>query len=193
MIERKHIQHPVVGEILLSPSSRARRVSISVRVSGEVRLSYPARMPAKRALGFLDEKCDWILAARERMARRRAMLPPQLPPEEQKARIEELRRAAKADLPGRMARLTEATGLRCEKLTIRASRTKWGSCSGQNHISLSLYLMTLPEHLRDFVILHELCHTVHHNHSPRFHALLDRLVGGREKELNRELRRFTTA
>lgn len=191
MIERKHIQHPVVGEILLSPSSRARRVSISVRVSGEVRLSYPARMPAKRALGFLDEKCDWILAARERMARRRAMLPPQLPPEEQKARIEELRRAAKADLPGRMARLTEATGLRCEKLTIRASRTKWGSCSGQNHISLSLYLMTLPEVLRDFVILHELCHTVHHNHSPRFHALLNRLTGGREKELSRELRRYT--
>lgn len=191
MIERKHIQHPVVGEILLSPSSRARRVSISVRVSGEVRLSYPARMPAKRALGFLDEKCDWILAARERMARRRAMLPPQLPPEEQKARIEELRRAAKADLPGRMARLTEATGLRCEKLTIRASRTKWGSCSGRNHISLSLYLMTLPEVLRDFVILHELCHTVHHNHSPRFHALLDRLTGGREKELSRELRRYT--
>lgn len=191
MIERKHIQHPVVGEILLSPSSRARRVSISVRVSGEVRLSYPARMPAKRALGFLDEKCDWILAARERMARRRAMLPPQLPPEEQKTRIEELRRAAKADLPGRMARLTESTGLRCEKLTIRASRTKWGSCSGQNHISLSLYLMTLPEVLRDFVILHELCHTVHHNHSPRFHALLDRLTGGREKELSRELRRYT--
>ena len=119
------------------------------------------------------------------------MLPPQLPPEEQKARIEELRRAARADLPGRVARLTEATGLHCEKLTIRASRTKWGSCSGQNHISLSLYLMTLPEVLRDFVILHELCHTVHHNHSPRFHALLDRLTGGREKELTRELRCYT--
>lgn len=191
MIERKRIQHPVVGEIILSPSPRARRVSISVRVSGEVRLSYPARMPAKRALGFLDEKSDWILAARERMARRRAMLPPQLPPEEQKARIEELRRAARADLPGRIARLAEATGLRYEKLAIRASRTKWGSCSGQNHISLSLYLMTLPEVLRDFVILHELCHTVHHNHSPRFHALLDRLTGGREKELTRELRRYT--
>ena len=130
---------------------------------------------------------------RERLARRRAALPPQLPPAEQKTRIEELRRAAREDLPERIARLSAATGLRYEKLSIRASRTKWGSCSGQNHISLSLYLMTLPGHLRDFVILHELCHTVHHNHSPRFHALLDRLVGGREKELSRELRRFTTA
>jgi predicted metal-dependent hydrolase len=51
--------------------------------------------------------------------------------------------------------------------------------------------MTLPEHLRDFVILHELCHTRHHNHSEAFHALLDRCVGGRERELNSELRKWT--
>ena len=51
--------------------------------------------------------------------------------------------------------------------------------------------MTRPEHLRDFVILHELCQTVRHGHSRRFHALLDRLTGGHEKELTRELKRFT--
>lgn len=188
---RNVVQHPVVGEVTLSPSLRARRVSINVRPSGEVRLVYPCRMPARRALAFLDEKSEWVLAARERMARKRAALPPPLPPEAQQARLEELRRAAKEDLPPRIARLSAATGLRCAKLSIRASRTKWGSCSGANHISLSLYLMILPESLRDFVILHELCHTVHHDHSPRFHALLDRLTGGRENELTRELRRYT--
>ncbi len=187
------IDHPRLGEVTLAQSPRARRVSIRVRATGAVRLAYPFGVSRRRALAFLDEKADWILSTRERLARRRAALPPQLPPAEQKTRIEELRRAAREDLPERIARLSAATGLRYEKLSIRASRTKWGSCSGQNHISLSLFLMTLPEHLRDFVILHELCHTVHHNHSPRFHALLDRLVGGREKELNRELRRFTTA
>lgn len=190
MSERTVVQHPAVGEVTLSPSSRARRVSISVRVSGEVRLTYPQRMSAKRALAFLDAKSDWVLAARERMARKRAALPPTLSPDEQHAHVETLRRQAKVDLPPRIARLSAVTGLKYEKLSIRASRTKWGSCSGENHISLSLYLMTLPEHLRDFVILHELCHTVHHNHSPRFHALLDRLTGGREKELGRELRRY---
>lgn len=190
MTERTVIRHPTVGEVTLCPSPRARRISISVRVSGEVRLTFPQRMSAKRAQAFLDEKSDWVLAARERMARKRAALPPSLPPDEQKARIEALRRAAKEDLPPRIARLSAATGLKYEKLSIRASRTKWGSCSGSNHISLSLFLMTLPEVLRDFVILHELCHTVHHNHSPRFHALLDRLTGGREKELNRALRAY---
>ena len=182
------IDHPRLGEVTLAHSPRARRISIRVRATGAVRLAYPFGVSRQRALAFLDEKADWILTARERLASRRAALPPQLPPAELKARIEELRRAAREDLPERIARLSAATGLRYEKLSIRASRTKWGSCSGQNHISLSLFLMTLPEHLRDFVILHELCHTVHHNHSPRFHALLDRLTGGREKALNRELR-----
>lgn len=183
--------HPRLGEVTLSRTLRARRVSISVRATGVVRLSFPYGVSQKRALEFLEQKAGWIEAARERLARKRAAMPPQLPPAEQKARIEELRRAAKADLPGRIARLSEATGLKYEKLSIRASRTKWGSCSGRNHISLSLFLMTLPEHLRDYVIVHELCHTVHHNHSPRFHALVDRLVGGHEKALNKELRAFT--
>lgn len=183
--------HPRLGEVTLSRTLRARRVSISVRATGVVRLSFPYGVSQKRALEFLEQKAEWIEAARERLARKRAAMPPQLLPAEQKARIEELRRAAKADLPGRIARLSEATGLKYEKLSIRASRTKWGSCSGRNHISLSLFLMTLPEHLRDYVIIHELCHTIHHNHSPRFHALVDLLVGGREKALNKELRAFT--
>ena len=183
--------HPRLGEVTLSQTLRARRISISVRATGTVRLSFPYGVSQKRALAFLDQKAEWIGAARERLARKQASMPPQLSPAEQKAHVEELRRAAKVDLPGRIGRLSEATGLKYEKLSIRASRTTWGSCSGRNTISLSLFLMTLPEHLRDYVIVHELCHTVHHNHSPRFHALVDRLVGGREKALNRELRAFT--
>lgn len=180
--------HPLLGEIVCERSPRARRISLSVRATGAVRLAYPRGVSERRALEFLESKVDWVLRTRERLAARRAALSPTLTPEEAKARTEALRRAAKEDLPPRLARLSAATGLRCEGLTIRAARTKWGSCSGRNTISLSLYLMTLPEHLRDFVILHELCHTRHHDHSPRFHALLDRLTGGREKELARELR-----
>lgn len=112
-------------------------------------------------------------------------------PRAEEVDVEAMRAAAKRDLPARIERLALQTGLRYTKLTIRAARTKWGSCSAKNGISLSLYLMTLPEHLRDFVILHELCHTVHHNHSSRFHALLDRLVGGCEQALQRELRSYS--
>ena len=89
--------HPRLGEVTLSQTVRARRISISVRATGAVRLSFPCGVPQKRALDFLEQKAEWIGAARERLARKRASLPPQLPPEERKARIEELRRAAKAD------------------------------------------------------------------------------------------------
>ena len=172
------VTHPRLGEVTLSRTRRARRISISVRGTGAVRVSFPYGVSVRRAMQFLDLKADWVEQARVRMAARMPAEPP-LPPAE-----------AKAHLPARIERLSQLTGLKYAKLTIRASRTKWGSCSGRNTISLSLFLMTLPEHLRDYVIVHELCHTVHHNHSPRFHALVDRMVGGNEKALNRELRAF---
>ncbi len=183
--------HPRLGEVTLSQSLRARRIAIRVSRAGGVRVSFPRGVSQRKALAFLESKIVWVECARERLAARQAALLPALPPEQEKARIEELRRAAKADLPGRIERLARQTGLRYAKMTVRAARTKWGSCSGKGNISLSLFLMTLPEHLRDFVIIHELCHTVHHDHSFRFHALVDRLVGGREKLLVRELRSYS--
>lgn len=178
------LQHPVLGEITLSRTPRARRITLSVKPSGVVRLSFPISVSPQRALAFLDSRLDWVAAARERLAGRIAAAPPARTPEE----IEELRRRAKAELPPRVAELAELFGFRCGRITIRAARTKWGCCTSRNDLSLSLFLMTLPAHLRDFVLLHELCHTVHHDHSARFHALLNRCVSGREKELNRELK-----
>ena len=92
------VEHPRLGEVVLSQSRRARRISISVRGTGCVRLSFPYGVSARRAMEFLERKAGWVEAARARLAQRRAALPPQLPPAEEKARIEELRRAAKADL-----------------------------------------------------------------------------------------------
>lgn len=184
------MNHPVLGEIECVQSARAKRITVSVRRGGAVRLTYPRRVSQRQALDFLESKIAWVERARERIAVR-TPVEPLLPPAEAKERIEELRRAAKADLPARLERLSRETGLRYAGVTIRMARTKWGCCTSRNTISLSLFLMALPEHLRDFVLLHELCHTVHHDHSPRFHALLDRLTGGRERKLNRELRGYS--
>lgn len=103
---------------------------------------------------------------------------------------EALRREAKEYLPARVKELAQRTGLGFRSVSVRATRSKWGSCSSRNDLSMSVYLMLLPDHLIDFIIIHELCHTVHRNHSAAFHALVDHHVGGREKELNRELKQF---
>ncbi len=180
--------HPKLGEVSLSANPRARRLTLSVRPSGEVCLSYPPTLSAKRALIFLEERIEWVEHARKRMEERAAAIRDVSPTREE---VEQLRRAAREELPPRVAELARQFGFRYGRITIRAARTKWGCCTARNNLSLSLFLMKLPPHLRDFVLLHELCHTVHHNHSPRFHALLDQCVRGREKELNRELKRYT--
>ena len=168
----------------LCPSARARRITLSVRPSGEVRLSYPPYISQKRALEFLESKATWVESVKAKYAARpaRKVL--------SQAEIEQLRAEAKAHLPQRVAEIAALLGLSFGKVTIRAARTKWGSCTAQGNLSLSLYLMTLPRHLQDYVIVHELCHTVHHNHSAKFHALVDRCLGGKERELAKELRQY---
>lgn len=179
--------HPLLGPITLAQSNRCRRLGLLVKPSGELRLSYPVGVARSRALAFLEERIAWVEAARERMAQRRADNPPGSYTPEQ---VEALRRAAREELPQRVEELARHFGFRYGRITIRAARTKWGCCTSRNNLSLSLFLMTLPEHLRDFVLLHELCHTVYHDHSPRFHALLDRCLGGRERALRRELKNY---
>ena len=95
---------------------------------------------------------------------------------------------AKEILPPRLLQLSGQHNLHCKKITVRNTSTHWGSCSSSGTISLSIKLALLPQHLIDYVILHELCHTVEMNHSPRFWALLDRLCGTGSKRLRAELK-----
>ena len=75
---------------------------------------------------------------------------------------------SKQYLPGRVKYWAEKHGFSYDKLSFRNNISNWGSCSFDNHISLNIKLMKLPDEIIDYVILHELCHTVETNHSPAF-------------------------
>lgn len=105
---------------------------------------------------------------------------------------ESMRRNAKSILPPRLERLSKQCGLSYTSVKINSSQGRWGSCSGRKDINLSYYLVLLPSHLIDYVLLHELCHTREMNHSERFWALLNQLTEGKALALREELKKYRT-
>ena len=105
---------------------------------------------------------------------------------------ESLRRNAKSILPSRLAFLSKQCGLPYSSVKINSSQGRWGSCSARKAINLSYYLVLLPSHLIDYVLLHELCHTREMNHSERFWALLNQFTEGKALALRGELRKYCT-
>lgn len=101
-----------------------------------------------------------------------------------------MRHEAKHYLPIRVDQLAEKHGFKYKRVFVKNLKSRWGSCSNVNNINLNLHLMRLPEHLTDYVILHELAHTREKNHGKGFYKLLEDLVPG-AKKLDRELRSFS--
>lgn len=101
-----------------------------------------------------------------------------------------LRKEAKRLLPNRTKQLADKFGFTFSDIKIQSSKTCWGSCSRAKSINLSLYLMLLPAHLIDYVILHELCHTKEMNHGDKFWAWMDKVTDQKSKELRKELKNY---
>ena len=102
-----------------------------------------------------------------------------------------MRIEAKHVLPSRLMMLASRHGFHYTSVTIRSAKTRWGSCSSKKRINLSYSLMLLPEHLIDYVLLHELCHTIEMNHSKRFWSLMNKVTDGYAQKLHKELKNKT--
>ncbi len=161
-----------IGPVLIERIGRARRLSISVKAYRGVRVAVPLRVSFNKALEFVHLKKPWIkkhlaiITRHETECRAPAALP---------ATIDMTK--ARRRLTGRLNRLANAHGFTFNRASIRSQKTRWGSCSRNNNISLNVKLVLLSEDLLDYVILHELVHTRIHDHSKGFWEELDRYVG----------------
>ncbi len=172
-----------VGNVCFVSSSRARRVSVSVRLPGRIRVAVPRGVSMAQAEAFVRQKRAWILKHVERMQRWEAEgsidEPLKIPfPEAEARRM----------LRSRVEELAGIYGFSINRVFIRRQKTRWGSCSGKNNINLNLKLAALPEMLCDYVILHELVHTRIKNHGRDFWQELGKYVGdarGLRNRLNR--------
>ena len=76
----------------------------------------------------------------------------------------------------RLAELASRYGFVYNRVAIKHNSTNWGSCSTKNNINLNLNIVRLPSVLRDYILLHELCHLRHHDHGEGFHLLLEHVL-----------------
>jgi hypothetical protein len=173
-----------VGLVLFERSKRAKHISISIKPFQGVRVAVPFASSFKQAEEFVHTKTAWINRHLERMKRyeRKYNYNPDNADYIDKTK-------AKTTLVKRLKWLASKYGFSYNRVFIRNQKTRWGSCSSKNNISLNMKLVRLPDELVDYVILHELAHTIKKDHSKAFWAEMDKLVGD-GKQLSSRLRSY---
>ena len=145
---------------------RARRYLIRVTDAGTVRVTVPRWGSKREAAAFAERERAWI----EKQLRVRAER--ELPEREPRTANRELLARAQKELPVRLLELAARHGLAVTRISIRNQRWRWGSCSRGGHICLNWRLVTMPDEVRDYVLLHELMHLKRMDHSPKFWKLV---------------------
>ena len=168
--EKTFIDHEI-GEVTLRKSARSSRISIKVHPVKGVSITVPYIMPYAAGKLFFQSRRDWIIAT---MARQKERFKDVHIPSE--AEVEALRRQAKAELPPRLSGLAVRYGFTYNRIAIKHNASNWGSCSAKGNINLNLNIVRLPHILQDYVLLHELCHLRHQDHSHAFHLLLEHVL-----------------
>lgn len=151
---------------------RLRRMSLRVQPTGEIVVRAPKSSSEKYIRDFVADHTAWI----EKQIKAHSNLVPLTQSE-----LTELRELAKSYLPHRTMELAHELGFSYNRVTCRHQKSRWGSCNHSNNISLNIELMRLPPELRDYIIVHELTHTVHKHHQDAFWDHLERVLPGASK------------
>ena len=150
-----------VGLVLFERSTKAKNLNITVKPFKGVRVAVPKGLAFKKAEQIARSKTSWIKKHQKKM--RKLEEEYETPPE-----VHIDREKAKQVLESRLEEIAAKHGYSYNRVTIRNQKTRWGSCSSKNNISLNIKLVLLPDDLRDFILLHELVHTKIKNHGNDF-------------------------
>ena len=146
--------------------SARKTIAIHITPRGEVEVRCPARMPKREIDAFVRSRSGWI----------QAHLPKDLPEPLSPGELRALAGQAARWFPARAAHFAPLVGVTYGRVTIRSQKSRWGSCSAKGNLNFNCLLMLAPEAVRDYVVVHELCHRLHMDHSSRFWAEVGRVM-----------------
>ena len=152
--------------------SRRKTLAIQVKPDGAVLVRAPLRMPQREIDEAVSRHGAWIEKTQQKAAASAPDPADLLTPEQ----IRELAALAMDDLPKRVQRFAPLVGVRCGRITVRNQRTKWGSCTSAGNLNFNCLLMLCPPEVRDYIVVHELCHRKRMDHSPAFWAEVARIL-----------------
>ena len=152
--------------------SKRRTVSIEIKMDG-VYVRAPKGMSRSEIDSFIEKKRGWIDKHLEEMRERKEVLDrlPKFTEDE----ICELIQRASVIIPERVEKYAPVAGVKYGRITIRKQRTRWGSCSAAGNLNFNCLLALFPEDVMDSVIVHELCHRKHMDHSAAFYTEVERV------------------
>ena len=152
--------------------SDRKTVAIQITPEGRIVVRAPLKMRAADIQRLVSEKSNWIEKHLQNKPLRQGT---EIKPFTN-AEILRLADAALVDIPKRVKRYAPIVGVTVGRITIRNQRTRWGSCSSKGNLNFNCLLMLCPEEVRDYVVVHELCHRLEMNHSPKFWKEVERVI-----------------
>ncbi len=170
-----------LGSVTITRSPRAKYQRITVRPDKTITVTIPRGGSLSEAKQFLKSKISWIQKQLQKIDQHvESQDMPDLDIDLEKAQIH---------LFNRLDYFSEKYNFPYNRSGFRCQKTRWGSCSGKNNISLNVNIAFLPEELQNYVLLHELVHTKVKNHSRKFWAELDKYTQGQAKGLSKKLKK----
>lgn len=147
--------------------SRRRTISVQITPDQKLLIKAPSYTSIKEVEDFLYEKRDWILKqmSRTQKQNKEAAHMGILTEKE----IRKLKRDAKKIIPERVQYYAELSGITYNRIFIRLQKSRWGSCSAEGNLNFNALLALMPIEVLDSVVVHELCHRRHMNHSKAFY------------------------
>lgn len=152
--------------------SNRKTISVEIGKDAVVIVRAPLRMSKRDIDNFLESKQRWIethlLSVKERLSN----MPAILTEDERKDLIKQ----AKIEIPKLTSFYAKLMGVEYGRITIRAQKTRFGSCSSKKNLNFNLAIMLMPDEIRDYVIVHELAHLKEMNHSSRFWREIEKII-----------------
>lgn len=175
--------HNKIIDYTLRTSKRAKRIRLTVYCNGTFAVTKPARLGVNLVEKYIAQKANWILAKLEFF---------------KQFKINDISRNNHASYLNNKAQALQFARervnhfnkiyeLKCNKISVRNQKTRWGSCSKKKNLNFNYKILLLPKDIADYIIVHELCHLKEFNHSQKFWDLVSKAIPN-YSEIRRELK-----